>query len=187
MYACPDPGCSHKLLPHIGRSPPSTPNLATSRPPPRPGYTKVHCRHCRRCIPILAHSLYQHHFQQPADWARWCRWFRHDAHGWRRGRGQGQGQGCRQGCSTRRSEAWLWRRRRSRWFWWQDGSDHGGPGHGRRRIRRQRQKGRVLPVIFSLELLPTYAAWWAFMVGTGGGTHNWGRPWVWNYGPFPCG
>lgn len=48
---------SHQLLPHPRRPAASASNVAASSPPPGARDPKVHRRHCRRRIPVLAHPL----------------------------------------------------------------------------------------------------------------------------------
>lgn len=63
-----DPRRSYQLLLDTCWPSSSSSNIAASRPSPGSCDAKVNCRHRRRRIPVLAHSIIQHHKQQPHGW-----------------------------------------------------------------------------------------------------------------------
>jgi hypothetical protein len=140
----PDTRCSDQLLLDTRRSATATSDISTPCTSPRSRDTKVHRRHCSRRLPILSYQIIQHHEQQSHGRSRrssssssawWCAWWKGQ---WLEG----------QGLQPRYPATRIW--------WWRPGrksrtyrADYGGPGHGSRRVRRQHQAWRVLP----LELL----------------------------------
>jgi hypothetical protein len=169
LMTLPDTRCRDKLLLDTRRSATTTSNLTAPCPPPCARNPEVHRGHCRRRLPVLAHTVVEHYQQQPHGWCCRAAWSNGARWSTRRQGQRIQGEGLQPRHPAARVRRW--------WSRWQPGThcaNHGGPGHGRRRVWRQHQAWGVLPLGVSRQgiIRPHVALYGLLTAARGFGQHG---------------